>query len=708
MSNFTDNNLKPVHNALQPLGTSSTHTTDVAIYQQSLTAFTSLATSATGSTHTATKRSGYIYINTAVSSLVKIFEETINCADNLRNIGVFLEETNPSTDELNKVTGLYKTFEDVIDCTDSVSSFSVLGETTPNLDTLFVAHKKIFTETCDNVDSVISVVPFDESNTVTVQNTPYFNQYASFTISVDRLEDTPVPVNVVVTPNNVVLVTNLTSLSNPFLPTVISGGVTLVTNVCTAPPPSYVPGPQPFINYLNIGIGTTSLCQMTNSNMTLDYNGGSFSVSSQDPLGVSQFYQGNLGRQITVFGFTGTITDFGKDITNSSNSYVTSGIFGTPLLNKSFNLITYGNMQFFQFLGAQNSITLAPQVNSYTTIKGMATTIANMCGVTLSWLIPDAPYHDIFGQTGMTGLEALNTLAGQMGGYVRWNGDNSYVVAYPDYTLGNWSVPDYRLLTASGIKYSYHLDLGYGVSGSGVLGIPSNVLFDSANKTIPETQDTNPDEVVEKIATVTKPFTVDDPTMVVPLPNDIISVKIQILVKTGTVTAGARYVTDNPSIWFDLGSPGISNPYVQVTKSGNAFINELHANYTLFPSLDAINNGNFVMSFGIVRRSLNTQFDNTKEDTDLLRRELQARILANVRFIKTYSGTISCRFFGTIPVPGMFASVDYCGEQVSGVIEQVSLTGDGILTLEVARYLRVNLLDRKLQLDLLQGTYGNY
>lgn len=704
MADFTNNSLRPVHNALQPLGTNSTHTSEIQEYGQSLTAFTTLSSSASGSSHSTFRRSGYIYVNTANSSLTKSFDDYITATDNLINIPVVLSDAFTGTDSLNIFQSLVRTFEDVGIATDSIASSSVFGEGMPSTDSLVKLYTKTFEDVINPTDSQLSYQPFDGYCTIAVGNQQLSDNTGTVVVSVDGLEDVRTTINTVVVQDSLALVSSLTAAGNPFQPTVIVGGTTYVTNPATAPPLGYDPGAT-WVQYLNTAIGNTDFCSLYGSNLNLNYSGGTFTIASLYPLGVNNIYQGNLGRTISAYGLNGTITDFGKSITSSENNYISSGIFGTPTMSKPFNLITYGQQQYFTFLASQNSLTLAPQINSYTTIKGMAQAIAANCGVNLSWLIPDAPYRDIFGQSGLTGLEALNTLAGQMGGQVRWNGGNYYVVAYPTYTTGTWSIPDSRLLNASGMKFNNHLDLGYGVSGSGVLGLPTNVFFNQpTTKTIPDTQNATPTEDIQKIATVTKAFTVDDPTLVIDLPNDVISVKIQILI---TSTIGAQYTTNDPSIWFDLGSPGIGNPYVKIVKVGNSYVNQLWANYTLFPSLSAIDNGNFVMSFGIVRRSLSPQFAQEQQNTELLRRELQAKILGNIKFIKTYSGTISCQFFGSIPLPGMFASAQYCNENVQGIVESVSLQGNGILTLEVAQYFRINILDRKLDLDLMNGNYDN-
>lgn len=721
-------NINPVYQGLWNQGTTSTTTTLVAYSSGASAAFAGLWDQGTTSTTTSLASSTYQYVGAGsplvpVSStypeyslttdvfskfvgITKTFSEYHLGADFFFDGTKDIPDYALSTDTLHISVG--KTFTEYGLSVDSFTRGGQLTSNQPLADGLFTSIVKYFNEYNLATDEPVDAFPFfDESDSMVIMVEPMFADYDSMSVRASLYDDGQDSMVVVNLPTSMAPVVNPSSLSNPFLPTLILGGVTYVTNACTAPPPGYVVTPQTYyVQYLNSPIGNTSFCQMTGSNLSLTNQGGTFSISSQAPLGTGTSYTQNLAQTISAYGLVGTITDYGKDVSTSQNSYFTSGIFGSPNLNKPFNLITYGTNQYFSFLSNQYGLNYAPPIDSFTTVKGMAQAIAALCGINLSWVVPDAPYHDIFGQSGLTGMDALTTLAGQVGAGVLWNGGYNYTIAYPDYHSGMWILPNEYLLEGR-FSYRWHEDLGYGVSGSGVLGIPTNVYFDSAVKTVPVNQATaNNQENVERIASVTKPLTSSDPPIIVDLDNDIISVKIQILVPAGRV-GGGRYVTDNSSIWFDLGSPAISNPYVKVVKVGQAYRNQLWIDYNLYPNLSAINNGNFTMNFGIIRRSLNTDFENAKQDANLLLRELQSRIAANVRFIKTYTGTFSYKFFGSFPVPGMWASATYCGETIEGIVESVDISGAGIVTVNVARYLRINFLDAKLNWALTTGNYTN-
>ena len=108
------------------------------------------------------------------------------------------------------------------------------------------------------------------------------------------------------------------------------------------------------------------------------------------------------------------------------------------------------------------------------------------------------------------------------------------------------------------------------------------------------------------------------------------------------------------------------------------------------------------MNFAIIRRDQQGQFEEEQKDAEANLRDIIGRIQANIRFLKTFTATVKFIFFGSIPLPGMRLSITRCGENVQGIIESVSLS-DGIVSVEIAEYLRINLLDQKLNWELTNG-----
>lgn len=453
-----------------------------------------------------------------------------------------------------------------------------------------------------------------------------------------------------------------------------------------------------YINYLNSGIGGVTYCDLKESSLSLNYSGGSFNIVSENPLGSSAAYQDNLGRQLTIFGFLGTVTDFGRIRELNNNSYSTEGIFSTTNMNKPFSIVTFGSIQHLQFLGSVQ-LYAVPQPNTYTTVSGMARAIAAIAGVNLAWTVPDAPYKDVLGQSTQTAIEALGSLAGQVGATLRWNGNLNYTVAYPNFTAGLWVVPNAALIT--GYRYTYHKDLGLGVSGIGSLGIPINTYFDPATKTIPDTKTGGGivTQNVEVAGSTTKPLSISDPPIPVEMPNDVSEVKAQILVnqfdENGAVIPTAfQYGTHDAATWFTFKGT------TRLEKRGNAHRRFAYISYGDMPASNPIiQNGRFTFSIGYVRTSFQGIFDDGKEEATQTIRDIMAKMNANNRFIKTFSASLSCIFFGSIPLPGMTARFTYCGETVEGIVESVSLS-KGILTVELAQYFRIDFLDKKLQWDL--------
>lgn len=446
-----------------------------------------------------------------------------------------------------------------------------------------------------------------------------------------------------------------------------------------------------FVQWLDLTLpGGNNGSNVLDFSFNLGTEGGQFSVLSDASLG-------GLGAAVEIFGLGGTITRSGKKSSNNAYGFLTKGIFGSDKLNKEFNIINYGNQHYIQYVGTQILYPLNVQPDQQMTVSDMVRNILIASGAHGGFYVVDAPYTDVLSQSGQTGLEALASLAAQVGGQLRWSGGDNYNIVYPNHTAGTFTIPDSRLLTAEGTEFEQILDLGLGVTGTGVLQIPKANIYPSENEVLPDT----PIEIIEKKYSITKKLTENDPPELFDLPVDTFSIKLQILVTPenfSEVISGVHLgVTTDPNTWADLGGLSITNPYVEMGTFWNSHNPKGKVDHTLFPDIPAVNNGHFTLSIGITRASsLADAFLAQQEDATNKQKDLINRMLANLRFIKTYEGTINCFFFGSIPLPGMWASAtNICGETVSGIIESVSFNHPGILTIQVAQYLRVNFLDAK-------------
>jgi hypothetical protein len=266
-------------------------------------------------------------------------------------------------------------------------------------------------------------------------------------------------------------------------------------------------------------------------------------------------------------------------------------------------------------------------------------------------------------------------------------------------------VPSPYLLTAEGTEYENILDLGLGVTGTGILQIPKSSLYGTEDNEVPT--GVGGGQPIDLLYPIKNAPPSTAPPLKLPLPDDTESVKIQILISGNTAGLGgvsgpgAGFITANDSIWFDLGSPSITNPYVKREASdytagvGGSF-GKLKAIIppSLFPDIPQVKNGEFVMNIGVVRKSRAEDYANQQKDARQEEKDLMNRMLANIRYIKTYEGSINVYFHGVIPLPGMWASAtNICGETVEGIIESVSFSSPGVLNISVAQYLRVNFLE---------------
>lgn len=458
-----------------------------------------------------------------------------------------------------------------------------------------------------------------------------------------------------------------------------------------------------YVSWVDANIPNNDSCQILDFSFNLGFEGGNFALLTTNVVG-------NLKDQVSIFTLTGTVTREGKKMSSGAYGPTTKGIFGAARLNEEFDIINNGNQYYIRYLSDQILRPLLIDRDDSMTVWDMCRNIASAAGVHISFNVVDAPYVDSLTQSGQTGLSALSSLASQVGGQLRWNGGNHYSIVYPNFFAGIYTVPSPYLLTAEGIEYENILDLGLGVTGTGVLQIPKSSLYSTKTEDVPVGTASQPIDLLYPIKNA-PPSTA--PPLRLPLPDDTESVKIQILITgnsagQGAVSGpGAGFITANSSIWFDLGSPAITNPYVQrmasdyTSGSGGSF-GKFFAIIppSLFPDIPAVKNGEFVMNIGVVRRSLAQNYQDRQKDARQEEKDLMNRMLANIRYIKTYEGNISTYFHGTIPLPGMWASAtNICGETVEGVIESVSFSSPGILNISVAQFLRINFLEPGVNLN---------
>ena len=457
-------------------------------------------------------------------------------------------------------------------------------------------------------------------------------------------------------------VTDVFSLSNPFQPAIIVNGayITSFTAPVIADPTQY----SLFINLQNYGVTGASVCSLENFGFTLDDNGGNWFLTAPDNL-YSCF------SPVNIFGFDGTVTGLGVELTSNTAGHTYSGNFVSSVLNENMEYIFLNNPIFNKLLSSQN---LTPNESSvWATARSAAQQIASQAGVSLQWMIPDMPLPGFKPQEGTTGLAALASLAQQAGGKLRWNGKTKFKVVFPDFSEGVWSIGACDLIL-SPVKCETYCDLARGMSysSSSIANLPGMIRsqmsqLDAGKKILPTDKNTGGPQVqlLTKVVGGSGMGT-EDPPLIFDLPYNYDQVYIQTLVQDGKDTGGANliaiqnFVTDDPSQFFNFTDAAyLAHPYVFITNIGGVQQPQTKLDYRVLPvegSNAVIEAKNFVTSVYYTTKTIGSP-DNNNEKANLAGQ-------LKYSFYKTNSCTFSTTFFGSLPLPGM---------RVSGTISDVKL-----------------------------------
>jgi len=615
------------------------------------------------------------------------------------------------------------------------------------------------TETIHSTESVLvnDITPVIDYSGIRIAIGTYKAEDNGVRIAIGEYRSDNSGIDIEIDDNNISPVTDLFSLVNPYEPTVYIGGTSIVTNPSTDPGGTQVQNTDVYIHWLSTGVDGNDWTELYNFNFTLNYYDGSFSIVSKRPPNVSSINyatpyvniantyinptvtygsiaqtpidpvaQAHLGKQVDVFGFTGTIIDFGAGISDSQAAYISSGTFGNPLMHRQLNLLmpASGLQSMLASNQTLNPLTGVPAGDS----ASMAKSLANITHSTLIWGIQNVPLQNNFKIDGLTAQQAISSLASIAGGVLRWDGNSKYVIAYPDQYYGVFTIPDAKLLTSAGASYSFHYDLETGLSGTGMVLFP---VLGSSNKfaALANPAKSNGSlPALQRVGKVAKVLTTDDPPEIFDLPYNYDKVYIQTLIGEGGDTSGQipasvrNFMTKDPEEWFEFNISKLSlgnDSYVFNAYLGDQYIPQVKVDANLFtPSgtNTSIDNNNFVMNLACSTKDLAQLFDNAKNNMN----ETISSAINPVKFIKTYSGSITFQFYGAIPLPGEWASVTIPGGAtcisynnsgiptidtipvnggdfvVQGIIEEVQFTFPGLVTLSLAQYLRVNYLENYL------------
>lgn len=513
--------------------------------------------------------------------------------------------------------------------------------------------------------------------------------------------------------------------SNPMGPLVLTINGSSIIGTAASSTPSV----GTYINVPNTGTSINPIWtwkDLFQFSTNLDYSGGTFSIASTQNYGA-----GGGGSPITLFGLKAVITDPGKRYNNSMKAYTIDGTFGSPLLNKQFKLLQNSSeLIYFLTQGTTQNNATNP---IYITVQAVSEVIARICGINLIWAAQDLPVNDFAFEGTMNGFTALNSLASRVGANLRWHGNNTYYVAPPGFTIGEFRVPNQKLINGNGIEYHSHYDLETGIGGAAKVngfGTPIQTLTNYAAMyqnqlmgqkgivAIPINANQvalvvgGPASLVQPLVGVgqmgSTVITVDDPPQEFQLPANYQSVLIQCLIVDSSGNAltplgqstsqFANPITTNKDQWYDFVPPGNqtnaiqtgslgdnpdgtskSNPeYIYTKFEGGMYKPYMKLDYRFYDfllaqNIQAITDGHFKVNIACYTTPLPSNIVN-----------FNPNIIQ--QYVQTYKAIINCLFWGVMPLPGMLGIATVDDLTVEGVIESVSFSPPGFLQLQIAQY----------------------
>lgn len=498
-------------------------------------------------------------------------------------------------------------------------------------------------------------------------------------ISEDLNNDYSTSLNVI--SNNLALVTNASSAMNPVTPTLILNGVPWWSNPGTLPP-NGLANARCYVNWKCDAIAGQSLGNLFNWNLSMSGGGGTWkTISTTD--------YGDFGEEKSVFGILGTITEKGREKSGSAFAYSNGGILGKAKLNKPMAFLIAGNQNFTTMIPSQ-SLAL-PDPSNWQTYQAAVQALASATDISVQYNVLDYPLTDFSAQAGQTGLEALNSLAENVGAKLRRKNDTEYIINYPNDPTGLYEIPDCCLVQA--ITKRCHLDIKTGIYSPGVYTLYQLPQFDAGTINLPNgptnplvTNPTN-DFQVEEIWTSSKLLTPEDPAFPIDLPFDWDTVYVQSITVTD---GGGQFVTTNPKRWFLL-QTGFAGSWINYNDVGGVLKPQVTINWTLFSQTNQdMADGHFIFKVGVKRKNLSGQLQQSANSPDIEKQTL-ARTQQRYRFIPACEYNITVVFSGALPFDGFEIRGGIGDFQIEPgtIIESVDFSNPGILNITAVQWAEI-------------------
>jgi hypothetical protein len=676
--------VKPTFNDLSAFDSSSNHTSFKSVVGGSKTYL--LSPVETSSNHVALRRSAWQYILTAPPPNVTTLYEYINVFD--------IESTiSPGQTTLQELILLSDSPNPIIPITEYVNIFDFatdVGITTLSENILILdgaTGTAIAPPQTYMVSMVLGVISTNQYSPSTVIEVTSAGSYSP-TMQLSTFAD------------DYVAVTNASGADNPIQPSLVQNGVVVYSNVNSLPP-DYANSPSGCLVSFNCStiFNGLDLNSIFSYSINLEGAGGTWSF---DTLLETTFV---FGTPVTLMGLSGVTTKKGFEWSSSRSVFTNKGIFGPRDMNREFAFLVYGNAQYF--FNQVNQFVQSPDPTQWKTHADAARLIGDLTGANIGWYIQDFPLFNFQPQGSQTGLQALESLAEQCGGVVRWNGLDSYKVVYPNVSLGVFTIPDCCLIIS--ISNECILDLNSGFYSPGVRLVPQLGVFDASTKELAASTSSggifDPNSltltigqkapgVVQKLGSAN--FSSIDPskspqppsTYTIDLPLDTDKVYVQ--ARTHSDATGPYTVpddaTDPNNTWFFLeGIPGNplypeSGRYVSLTQANGQFKPIITIDSTLFPPPSNLEQAESVLNIAYSTKSV--PFIDTASGSYAL----VAQTYLKYQWVPVCTYTIVCTFWGAMPMPGMTINFSFNGRPISGTIESVTLSNPDVLTINVVQW----------------------
>jgi len=450
-----------------------------------------------------------------------------------------------------------------------------------------------------------------------------------------------------------------TDPGNVLLPAIISGGTVIASNGIY---PAIDPTKTPYA--LGISLQNATSLNICDENQQIEVNlnrsGGTFEIVCKPEVAEPDRYS-----QITVLGLRGIVEDTFRTAGEKKLLYI-RGFFGTQdKLNTSLMLLLQGGV--LQSLAPSNPIS-SFEPNTWLTISAAAGAVAAAVGIVLDWHVDDLPLVDAFAETGTTALQAINNLAGRVGGIVVWNGNNDYAVVYPDFAMMPWT----GYPSCSLISLVTRGKLGH--SKSNVASLPINPQprnqfggFDSSVTFIDLYRLFNPEKPrIQQLWSGTQPLEPDE-TEYIDANGDFNNALHQVTPQTRMQIITEQtcdFCTQDPSLW---GAQFVPTEYTDY----GVLRFRIHSG--LFPS--GVDQGQFSIGYVPDQQSKNKALQQAIKDEDARQKLSLQSQYENIRWFDDQTIVIESLFFNSVPIPGQ-SIVNFEYDDIVfpfGVISDVSI-----------------------------------